>query len=364
MSTAKTSAPSAPGAAPATLAFDVAPIHVRVPSPLISVRGLQKLFPIHKGILSRHVGDVRAVDGVSFDVGSRETLSLVGESGCGKTTAGRSLLRLIEPTSGEGIYRAPGGEVDLFRLGSEAMRRFRRDLQIIFQDPFSSLNPRMTVARIVGEALAVHGIARGQEMDDRVADLMRTVGLRPEARNRFPHEFSGGQRQRIGIARALALRPKFIVCDEAVSALDVSIQAQVINLLQDLKEQFDLSYLFIAHDLSVVKYLSDRIAVMYLGRIVECASAQELFERPAHPYTQALLSAVPHPRPGGRRERILLQGDVPSPIRPPSGCHFHTRCPVAVARCRTEYPAPTQLSPTHQAACHLVQEQGGPAPRP
>jgi oligopeptide/dipeptide ABC transporter ATP-binding protein len=350
-------APSAPPSA----ALTPAPLHVRAQDPLLRIEGLQKFFPIHRGVFSRHVGDVRAVDGVSFDVGRRQTLSLVGESGCGKTTAGRSLLRLIEPTAGRALYRGEGGDVPLFDLPAGELRRVRRDLQIIFQDPYSSLNPRMTVANIVGEGLRVHGLAKGQELDQRVAELMRTVGLRPEARNRFPHEFSGGQRQRIGIARALALRPKFIVCDEAVSALDVSIQAQVVNLLKDLQGEFGLSYLFIAHDLSVVKYISTQVAVMYLGRIVECATAAELFERPAHPYTQALLSAVPRPDPELRRKRVILQGDVPSPIRPPPGCHFHTRCPVAVSRCRTEAPSATTLSPTHQATCHLVQESGAPA---
>ncbi len=354
--------PTGAAAAPSALAREVPPVHVAVPDPLLSVAGLEKLFPIHRGVFSRHVGDVRAVDGVSFDVGKRETLSLVGESGCGKTTAGRSLLRLIEPTGGRAAYFGSGAGVELFDLSRGDLRRVRRDLQIIFQDPFSSLNPRMTVANIIGEGLRVHGLARGEAVDEQVAELMQIVGLRPEARNRFPHEFSGGQRQRIGIARALALKPKFIVCDEAVSALDVSIQAQVVNLLKDLQGEFGLSYLFIAHDISIVKYISDRIAVMYLGRIVETATTKELFERPAHPYTQALLSAVPHPDPTQRRQRILLQGDVPSPINPPAGCHFHTRCPVAIARCRTEYPAPTAISPTHQAACHLVEQHAGPAP--
>lgn len=331
--------------------------------PLLEVRDLKTYFPVRRGLLQRHVGDVKAVDGVSFDVGRQQTLSLVGESGCGKTTVGRSILRLVPPTSGSAVLypEAQGPAVDLFQLGSSELRRQRRDLQIIFQDPFASLNPRITVGSAIGEALAVHGIAKGDAAQDMVAALLERVGLRAAAANRYPHEFSGGQRQRIGIARALALRPKFIVCDEAVSALDVSIQAQVVNLLKDLQGEFGLSYLFIAHDISVVKYISDRIAVMYLGRIVETASTVELFERPAHPYTQALLSAVPHPDPKLRKKRILLQGDVPSPISPPTGCHFHTRCPVAVARCRTEYPTPTSLSPSHQAACHLVEERGGPA---
>ncbi|MEM7306509.1 MAG: ABC transporter ATP-binding protein [Planctomycetota bacterium] len=327
--------------------------------PLIRLTGLKKYFPVEKGVFRRHVGDVKAVDDVSFQVGRQETLSLVGESGCGKTTAGRSLLRLIEPTAGEALYCAEPGAapIDLFELSTKDMRRRRRDLQIIFQDPFASLNPRMSVSHIVGEALRVHGIARGDELDGRVADLLQRVGLRAEARNRFPHEFSGGQRQRIGIARALALGPKFIVCDEAVSALDVSIQAQIINLLKDLQEEYHLSYLFIAHDLSVVKYLSDRIAVMYLGRIVESGTTHDIFERASHPYTRALLSSVPRPEPGRKRDRIVLQGDVPSPISPPSGCHFRTRCPVAEERCSEVYPTHVRLSATHSAACHLIESE-------
>jgi oligopeptide transport system ATP-binding protein len=325
-------------------------------APLLEVRDLKKHFPIYTGLFRKHTGDVKAVDGLSFDIGRTETVSLVGESGCGKTTAGRSILRLIEPTAGSAVYRGGDTAVDLFELSSGAMRERRRDLQIIFQDPFASLNPRIPVARAISEALEVHGILKGRdELDQKVAELMELVGLRPEYRNRYPHEFSGGQRQRIGIARALALRPKFIVCDEAVSALDVSIQAQVVNLLKDLQSEFDLSYLFIAHDLSVVKYISDRIAVMYLGRIVEIATAAELFENPSHPYTQALLSAVPRPEPRAKRERIILKGDVPSPIDPPSGCHFHTRCPVAKPECAQRYPDPVKLSETHSAACLLLE---------
>lgn len=329
-------------------------------APLIEVRGLKKYFPIRRGVFSRHVGDVKAVDDVSFTVGTRETVSLVGESGCGKTTTGRSLLRLLEPTAGQALYRRePGAEPeDLFLAPRERLRELRRDLQIIFQDPYSSLNPRKTTGAIIGEALRVHGMAGGSELEDRVAELLVKVGLRADAFNRFPHEFSGGQRQRIGIARALALRPRFIVCDEAVSALDVSIQAQVVNLLQDLQEEFGLAYLFIAHDLSVVKYLSDRIAVMYLGRIVEMATAEELFESPRHPYTQALLSAVPTPDPKKRGDRIVLTGDVPSPVSPPPGCHFAPRCPLAEARCHEQYPEPVRLSETHTAACHLVEPAG------
>jgi oligopeptide/dipeptide ABC transporter ATP-binding protein len=324
---------------------------------LLQVRDLRKYFPIHSGVLRRHTGDVRAVDGVGFDVGVRETLSLVGESGCGKTTVGRSLLRLIEPTGGSAILRGAGGEqdVDLFQLSREEMRRHRKNLQIIFQDPFASLNPRVTIGNAIGEALRVHGIARGASCDRQVAELLERVGLRPRVANRYPHEFSGGQRQRIGIARSLALKPRFIVCDEAVSALDVSIQAQIINLLKDLQQEFGLSYLFIAHDLSVVKYLSDRVAVMYLGRIVETGTVYDIFERAAHPYTQALLSSVPRPDPTRRRERIVLHGDVPSPLNPPSGCHFRTRCPVAVARCAEIYPDHIALSASHTAACHLIE---------
>ncbi len=326
-------------------------------TPLIEVQDLQKFFPVHRGVFSRHVADVKAVDRVSFTVGREETLSLVGESGCGKTTAGRTLLRLLEPTGGRATYRPTedSAPVELFELSRSEMRERRRELQIIFQDPYSSLNPRKTAGQIVGEALRVHGIARGAALEDRVAELLVRVGLRADAFNRFPHEFSGGQRQRIGIARALALEPRFIVCDEAVSALDVSIQAQVINLLKDLQRDFHLSYLFIAHDLSVVKYLSDRIAVMYLGRIVELATSEELFENPRHPYTQALLAAVPHADPKRRQEHVPLKGDVPSPMNPPKGCHFADRCPVAEKRCHETYPEHVTVSETHSAACHLVE---------
>jgi len=317
---------------------------------LLSVEHLQKFFPIRKGVFSRVVGHVKAVDDVSFTVGKGETLGLVGESGCGKTTLGRAVLRLIEPTGG--TIRFDGKDVRALRGG--ALRTLRRRMQIIFQDPYSSLNPRMTVLDIVGEALAVHGIARGAEREERVKTLLEKVGLAGRYINRYPHEFSGGQRQRIGVARALALNPDFIVCDEAVSALDVSIQAQVINLLMDLREEFGLAYLFIAHDLSVVRHISHRIAVMYLGEIVETATSDDLFARPLHPYTRALLSAVPVPDPTRRRNRIVLEGDVPSPINPPSGCHFHPRCRYAEEICKSANPGVTDAGDGHTFRCHVV----------
>mgnify|MGYP000458473606 CR=1 FL=1 len=315
---------------------------------ILEVKDLVKHFPVTKGFLfQRAVGAVRAVDGVSFTVREGETLGLVGESGCGKTTTGRLILRLMEPTSGEVIFQGH----NVFRLNKEELRRLRRDMQIIFQDPYSSLNPRMTVGDIVGEPLEIHRLARGREKVRRVQELLEIVGLSPYHVNRYPHEFSGGQRQRIGIARALAVNPKLVICDEPVSALDVSIQAQVINLLEELQREFKLTYIFIAHDLSVVKHISDRIAVMYLGKIVELAPSDELFENPQHPYTEALLSAVPIPDPEVKRERVILPGDVPSPVNPPSGCRFHTRCMYAVDSCRTQEPPFEEVSPGHWVAC-------------
>ena len=317
--------------------------------PILKVRDLKKHFPVMKGIFRRQVGTVKAVDGISFDLGEEETISLVGESGCGKTTCGRSILRLIEPNGGEIHFRG----AELLELEPAALRGMRRYMQIIFQDPFSSLNPRQTVGQIIGDPMVLHGMATRNDAEDHAKDLLERVGLQPSYASRYPHEFSGGQRQRIGIARAVALKPDFIVCDEAVSALDVSVQAQVINLLLDLKEEFGLSYLFIAHDLSVVRHISDKVAVMYLGRVVEFASRNQVFERASHPYTQALMSAVPHADPRHRKKRIILPGDVPSPINPPSGCHFHTRCPLVKERCRQEAPEEHEISPGHTVTCHL-----------
>jgi oligopeptide transport system ATP-binding protein len=316
---------------------------------LLRVRDLRKRFAVKGGIFSRTVDQVHAVDGVSFDIGKGETLGLVGESGCGKSTTGRCILRLIEPSSGEVWFQGS----DVTRMDHGALQALRRDMQIIFQDPYASLNPRLKVGAIIGEALAIHKLAPTQKaMEDRVVQLLETVGLQPDHMHRFPHEFSGGQRQRIGIARALAVEPKLIVCDEPVSALDVSIQAQVINLLEDLQEEFGLTYLFIAHDLSVVEHISTRVAVMYLGRVVEIAPSRELYDNPLHPYTEALLSAVPIPDPTVKRKRIMLQGDVPNPIRPPSGCHFHTRCPIAKPDCAQRAPELRESKPGHWVSCH------------
>jgi peptide/nickel transport system ATP-binding protein/oligopeptide transport system ATP-binding protein len=319
-------------------------------TPLLEVDNLKKHFPIHKGVFSRVSGNVYAVDGVSFHIERGETLGLVGESGCGKSTVGRTLLKLLEPTAGTIKVR---GE-DITELDRDRMLPYRRQMQMIYQDPYASLNPRMTAGEIVGEPLVIHGVAAPKERRERVGSLFERVGLRPELTRSYPHEFSGGQRQRIGIARALALSPELIVGDEPVSALDVSIQAQIINLLMDLQDEYQLSYLFVAHDLAVVEHISDRVAVMYLGRIVEMTDKTTLFDTPLHPYTEALLSAVPIPKASARRRnRVILTGDVPSPINPPPGCHFHTRCPYAMARCRHEPPALREVNPGHWASCHL-----------
>jgi oligopeptide/dipeptide ABC transporter ATP-binding protein len=318
---------------------------------LVQVKNLVKHFPVRSGLLQRVVGWVKAVDDITFHIYEGETFGLVGESGCGKTTIGRTLLRLLPATSGTVVF----DNKNLFDLNAAQLKRMRRDIQIIFQDPYSSLDPRMPVGESIAEGLRVHTNKTGRERRDIVVEMLGRVGLRPEHAQRYPHEFSGGQRQRIGIARALALRPKFIVCDEPVSALDVSIQAQVLNILRDLQGEFGLTYLFIAHNLSVVEHFSDRVGVMYLGKMVEMASRDDLYRDPLHPYTQALMSAIPIPDPTLRRERILLQGDVPSPLNPPSGCRFHTRCPLAFDKCRVEEPPFKDYGQDHFAACWLLE---------
>jgi len=321
-------------------------------SPILEVRDLKKYFPIQRGLFSRTVGHVKALDGISFDVHAGEVLGLVGESGCGKTTAGRCILQLIQPTSGSVKFEGQ----ELVGLPRRQMRPLRKRMQIVFQDPYSSLNPRLTVGSILREALTTHKLAKGRAANDRVAELLTRVGLSPSHAVRYPHEFSGGQRQRIGIARALAVDPRLIVADEPVSALDVSIQAQVVNLLRDLQRQLRLTYIFVAHDLSVVKHISDRVAVMYLGMIAELAPSAELYRNPRHPYTVSLLSAIPIPDPDRRRNRIVLKGDVPSPANPPSGCRFHTRCYMAQPVCREEVPLLRQIAPGHWSACHFAEQ--------
>ncbi|MDG4848950.1 ABC transporter ATP-binding protein [Peribacillus frigoritolerans] len=317
---------------------------------LLKVDQLKQYFPIKGGFFGRTINHVKAVDDITFDIKQGETLSIVGESGCGKSTTGRAILRLDEPTSGSIHFQ----DRDLLSLGKKEMRRTRKDLQVIFQDPFASLNPRQTIGKILGEALAIQNVVPKENRKSRIEELLGHVGLRPESMERYPHEFSGGQRQRIGIARALAVDPKLIICDEAVSALDVSIQAQVLNLLKSLQRQFDLTFLFISHDLGVVRHISDRVMVMYLGKIVEIADKKSIFEQPQHPYTRALLSAIPVPNPVHERERILLTGDVPSPIDPPNGCRFHTRCPFVQDICKTQLPELKRSAQNHQVACHIV----------
>lgn len=324
---------------------------------LLDVQNLKMHFPIRKGFLMRVVGHVKAVDGVNFTIKAGETLSLVGESGCGKTTTGRCIVRLYEPTDGSIVFRKRDNEtVDLAALERKEFKPFRREIQMVFQDPHSSLNPRMNVQEIVGEPLLVNGLAKGKELQDRVADLMKRVGLPPEFMKRYPHAFSGGQRQRIGIARALSVNPRLVVADEAVSALDVSVQAQILNLMQELQEEFNLTYLFVAHNLSVVRYISDRVAVMYLGLIVELADTNAIFSNPLHPYTEALLADVPKPDPRLRSKRVVLSGERPDPANPPSGCYFHTRCPYVQENCKVDFPPLREVTPGHFAACHYSEE--------
>ena len=320
---------------------------------LVEVKNLVKYFPIKGGLLQRTVAQVKAVDDVSFAVKEGETLGLVGESGCGKTTVGRTLLRLTPATKGTVEFQGQ----DIFKFNGGQMKSLRKDMQIIFQDPYSSLDPRMPVGESIGEGLLVHGMGSAKQRNEIVVEMLRKVGLEDYHARRYPHEFSGGQRQRIGIARALALRPKFIVCDEPVSALDVSIQSQVLNILKDLQNEFGLTYLFIAHNLAVVEHISDRVGVMYLGKMVELTTREALFREPLHPYTKALLSAIPIPDPTVKRERVILQGDVPSPVNPPSGCRFHTRCPVAIDKCKSIEPPLEELRPGHWVACHVAREE-------
>ena len=323
--------------------------------PLLQVRDLKKYYPIQTGFLARKAGTVRAVDGVSFDIAAGETFGLVGESGSGKTTLGRVILRAIEPTAGSVLFQLKNGSsIDVNALDKRELRIFRRHMQMIFQDPYSSLNPRMTVKEIIAEPLAAAGLASRSEIDDRVVQVARACRLNVDYLRRFPHAFSGGERQRIGIARSLALHPEFVVCDEPVSALDVSIQAEILNLLADLQAEFSLTYLFIAHDLSVVEHVSDRVAVMYLGKLVELAPAEELFNHPYHPYTAALLSAIPAADPDDPMQPVVLSGEIPSPLNPPPGCYFHPRCAYAVDRCKMEAPAWHEVEPGHFAACHLA----------
>ena len=342
------------------------PTPTQVQTPLLEVVNLKKYFPLHHGVLNRHVGDVKAVDDVSFDIFPRETLALVGESGCGKTTIGRCIVRAYTPTAGQLHYhdseqqieRGEVGEasIDLATLSERQLIRFRRDIRLIFQDPFASLNPRMTVFNIIANPLKIHRLAKGKELEDRVASLMRQVGLRPEYMRRYPHAFSGGQRQRIVIARALALNPRLVIADEAVSALDVSVRAQILNLMEDLQEQYHLTYLFISHDLSVVEYVADRVAVMYVGKLVELAPTAKLFYQPRHPYTEALMSAIPKPDPRLRSQRIILSGEVADPANPPSGCYFHPRCRYAQDRCKVETPPLRKIDGDRLVSCHFAED--------